>query len=208
MLEGIQRFRQRLAADSEEASLFERLATGQAPKDLFIGCSDSRVVPDLITSAKPGQRFVIRNAGNLIPPYDLERPSSAQAALDFAMISLKVERVVVCGHSDCGAMKGLMDARALSSLPMLERWIEPYLPLVEEIEGLSKKEGLVKLTELNVRMQLDHVRTHPLAKRREAAGELEIMGCVYDIGSGRVRAWNESEQRFIPINALPQDPPG
>lgn len=201
LLEGIQRFRQRLAADSEEASLFERLATGQAPKDLFIGCSDSRVVPDLITSAKPGDRFVIRNAGNLIPPYDLEHPSAAQAAIDFAMVSLKVKRVVVCGHSDCGALKGLMDAAALAEHPMLKRWMEPYQPLLKEIAGLPKKEGLRKLTERNVRLQLEHVRSHPLARPREEAGQLEIMGWIYDIGSGAVDAWSESEQRFIEINA-------
>ncbi len=120
LIEGVERFRAR-AYPAREA-LFKKLAAGQSPSTLFITCSDSRVDPSLITQTEPGDLFVIRNAGNFVPAYGSEGEGVA-ASVEFAVVGLQVTDVVICGHSDCGAMKGLLKPEGLSGLPQVAAWL-------------------------------------------------------------------------------------
>ena len=119
LVDGVKKFQR--DAFPERSALFRRLAAGQNPQALFIACSDSRVVPELITQCEPGELFVIRNAGNIVPPYGPE-PGGVSASIEFAVVALGVSDVVICGHSDCGAMKAIATEADLTTMPAVRRW--------------------------------------------------------------------------------------
>ncbi|UGT45200.1 carbonic anhydrase [Nocardia yamanashiensis] len=165
----------------EKSELFARLTTAHTPGTLFIGCSDARVVPELITSSEPGELFVIRTAGNLVPAYRPDADGVA-ASIEYAVAVLGVARIVVCGHSQCGAMTALAEGRDLTAAPLVASWLRH----ADAARAAATNGDVAQLIRHNVRTQLANLATHPAVARRRAAGDLSLHGWVFDIGSGRV----------------------
>lgn len=185
---------------------YQRAAsTPQAPHTLIIACADSRVDVETITSSGPGDIFVTRNVGNMVPPYS-GTPGGVTAVIEYAVAALKVNHVVVCGHSDCGAMKALLDPDSTDDLPTVRYWLHHGQAALMVAGSMahkheSKAEKLKHLTEENVLMQLVHLRTHPSVAGAMARGQLTISGWVYDIGSGVVHIAPEGQRNFAPVTA-------
>jgi len=178
--------------------LFHSLAHSQAPHTLFITCADSRVSPEMITQAKPGDLFVCRNIGNIVPAYG-EMLGGVSAVVEFAVLALNVRQIVLCGHTDCGAMKGLASgAAATADMPTVQAWLRnaEAARSVVKTRGLDDNQVVQALVEENVRLQLTHLRTHPAVAARVAQGQLELQGWVYDIGHGKVTVLDEARGRF------------
>ncbi len=186
----------------EKRDLFERLAGGQAPDALFVACSDSRVETAMITQTEPGELFICRNAGNIIPPYS-DQTGGMTASIEYAMEVLKVPHAVICGHTECGAMAGAMDLESVAHLPHVSKWLSFAKAAIAAVEatgeGLSEQERMQMLLEQNVLLQMQHLRTHPAVAARLAKGDLSIHGWVYDIGTGHVSAYEEARQAFVPV---------
>ncbi len=181
--------------------LFSKLAEGQKPEALVIACSDSRVDPSLITQSSPGVLFVLRNAGNLVPPFD-EAASGEAATIEFAVVALKVPHVIVCGHSGCGAIAGLLQPGKLRNLPRVASWLRHAAVVRQSLEatgGLDGPNAMERAVEANVVAQLAHLRTHPCVAESLAAGRLTLHGWVYDIPRGEIRTYDESWQQFAPL---------
>ncbi len=202
--EGARRFYAEVHAEKREQ--YQRAAaTPQQPHTLIIGCADSRVDIEAITSAGPGEVFVARNVGNMVPPYS-GSPGGVTAVIEYAVSALKVQHAVVCGHSDCGAMKALLHPDSTRDLPTVKYWLhhgQAALMVAESMaqEGQDPIERIRHLTEENVLMQLVHLRTHPSVAGAMARGELTISGWVYDIGEGVVRIAEEGQRKFVPVTA-------
>jgi carbonic anhydrase len=197
---GVRKFREEVFP--EQRAHFALLAKRQKPDTLLITCADSRVDPELITQSEPGVIFVERNPGNLVPVHSLERVGVA-ASIEFAVDILKVTNIIICGHSDCGAVKSLLQPGLSRKHPAVGRWIEYGLPAVRRVAGeIGRAPGLQDLpalTEANVLLQMEHLRTHPsVAHRLGTGGTLHIYGWVFDLETGLVRAYDESAGRFIP----------
>ena len=184
------------------AERFRELSAGQEPDTLFITCADSRVVPNLLLSTDPGDLFTMRNVGNLIPPATTDGVStgdlSEASAIEYAVSVLEVPYVVVCGHSECGAMKAVLNPDAVAGAPNLGRWLyhadEAAFRLTRDgpLDGsLSRHDQL---------SQLDHLRTYPVVRDRVAEGRLQLYGWWFDVGSGDMYAWHEAERRFVLID--------
>ncbi|ODS61117.1 MAG: carbonic anhydrase [Erythrobacter sp. SCN 68-10] len=175
--------------------LFERLSTGQSPEALFITCSDSRIETAMITQTDPGELFICRNAGNIVPPHT-NQTGGMTASIEFAIGALKIPHIVVCGHTECGAMKGAMNRDALTSLPHVREWLGYSQGAVDIVEalgaGLSPDEKMRMLLEQNVILQLQHLRTHPTVAVALAQKAVELHGWVYDIKTGGVSAYDEA----------------
>jgi carbonic anhydrase len=209
LLDGVRRFRQQ--AFPQRSELFQELAQGQDPHTLFIACADSRIVPELITQTQPGELFVCRNIGNIVPAYG-EMMGGVSAVVEFACTALGVSDIVVCGHSDCGAMKALLDpdTATMKRMPTVGSWLRnahAARSVVEvlhpELQGEAKLEAVV---EQNVRTQLQHLRTHPAVAARLAGGDLRLHGWVYGIGSGSIGMLEGGEGRLVPMEeAAPAD---
>ena len=186
--------------------LFEKLAHGQTPETLFITCSDSRIDPNLLTGSKPGDLFIVRNAGNIIPPHGSGVGGEA-ATIEFAVAGLGVKDIIVCGHSHCGAMNGVLHPESLAKLPTLAAWLthaEDTRRIVRE--NYSHLEGpdlLTAAVEENVLVQLEHLRTLPAVAARLASGDLHLHGWVYELETGEVFSWDPSVRQFITLSALP-----
>ena len=183
---------------------YQRAAsTPQSPHTLIIACADSRVDVEAITSSGPGEIFVTRNVGNMVPPYS-GTPGGVTAVIEYAVAALKVKHVVVCGHSDCGAMKGLLHPELTDDLPTVRYWLHHGQAALMVADSLTHKddrpsEKLHRLTEENVLMQLAHLKTHPSVAGAMARGALTVSGWVYDIGSGVVRIAEEGHREFVPV---------
>ena len=186
----------------EKRDLFERLAKGQSPEALFIACSDSRVETAMITQTEPGELFICRNAGNIVPPHT-DQTGGMTASIEFAMAVLKVPHVVICGHTQCGAMAGAMDLPSVEGLPHVRRWLGFAKAAVDIVEatgdGLSDDERMKMLLEQNVLLQMRHLRTHPTVATRLAQGDLSIHGWVYDIATGDVSAYDDEQRKFLTV---------
>lgn len=183
----------------QKRDLFERLSQGQQPDALFVACSDSRVETAMITQSEPGELFICRNAGNIIPPFT-DQTGGMTASIEFAMEVLKVPHAVICGHTQCGAMLGAMDLDSVAHLPHVSKWLgfaKAAVAAVDALgEGLSEDARMQLMLEQNVLLQMQHLRTHPSVAARLARKELSIHGWVYDIATGHVSAWEESKQAF------------
>ncbi len=179
--------------------LFERLSAGQSPEALVITCSDSRVDPCLFTSAQPGQLFVIRNAGNLVPKYD-GLVGGVTATIEFAVVGLRVPTIIVCGHSGCGAIHGLLHPETLVNMPHVADWLSHHAEPVREILANAGRLGgpdeLQQAVDANVLVQLANLRAHPCVTEALADARIKLHGWVYDIASGKVPAYNEQWQQF------------
>jgi carbonic anhydrase len=204
LIQGIIDFRKNRRPGWKET--FARLALGQSPDALFIACSDSRVAANLFASTEPGDLFVIRNVGNLIPRADEhglpERDSSVAAAIEFSSIGLKVRDIVVCGHSECGAMKALVEGRNVA--PSLRAWLTHAKEPLRRLEaGARMKADLAPhnhLSQLNVLQQLEHLRSYPIIRERLDAGALRLNAWWFDIAQAEVSAYEESADRFVVID--------
>lgn len=197
---GFKRFRTEVFPQQEE--LFKALASAQNPRAMFITCADSRIVPELITQSSPGDLFVTRNVGNVVPSYG-QMMGGVSTAIEYAVLALGVQHIIVCGHSDCGAMKAVLAPETLASMPTVKAWLrhsEVALKVVEENCGCSGHDTLSILTEENVIAQLNHLCTHPSVAARVASGQLFIHGWVYDIESSAIRAYDAKSGGFLPLD--------
>ena len=188
----------------ENAEEYQRAATTpQQPHTLVIACADSRVDVESITSAGPGEVFITRNIGNMVPAYG-EMLGGVSAVIEYAVSALKVKHVMICGHSDCGAMKALLNPDSIASLPTVRSWLTNGQAALQVASALGSPEEtpghtLRRLTEQNVLMQMAHLKTHPSVAGALAQNALTLSGWVYDIGSGGLRVVEDGERDFIPV---------
>jgi carbonic anhydrase len=199
LLEGHKRFLREVFP--ERRSHFHLLAEGQSPEWLFITCSDSRVVPDMILGTEPGDLFITRNAGNVIPVTSND-VDGCTATIEYAVNVLKVPYAIVCGHSDCGAMKAALNKTALVGLPKAERWLNHVEAAFEYKQPLNAADGdnaeLGSLIRGNVVAQLHNLHKQPSVAKAIGEGRLQVYAWYYDIMSGRIEAYDEKEMRFVP----------
>jgi len=198
---GVVRFQEEVFPKKKE--LFEKLSLGQSPEALFITCSDSRIETAMITQTDPGELFICRNAGNIVPPHT-NHTGAMTASIEFAMAALEVPHIVVCGHTECGAMKGAMHPETLEGLPHVKEWLSYSKAAVDIVNELGKDKNptdkMMMLLQQNVVLQLQHLRTHPTVATRIAMGELQLHGWVYDIASGEVHAYDDSSGEFVSVS--------
>lgn len=168
--------------------LFAHLADLQAPQVMWIGCSDSRVPAERILGAEPGDLFLLRNIGNIVPPLAADE-ASVGSALHFAVDQLKVAHIVVCGHSDCGGMKSLTQLGRRGMDPMLSSWVEYAIPALEVCEGGSLEE----IAKASVISQAEHLLEYPCVKDAFSEGRLAIHACYYEIGIGRLEQYDPAK---------------
>lgn len=201
LVEGIHQFQQDSFRPMQD--MFEQLARGQKPETLFITCSDSRIVPNLLTQTHPGDLFILRNAGNLVPPHGAGGGGGEAATIEFAVAGLGVRDIIVCGHSHCGAMKGLLHPEQLETLPAMAAWLthaETTARIVRDNYGhLEGDKLLTATTEENVLVQLEHLRTLPAVASRLVKGDLHLHGWVYKIETGEVFAFDPASGQFVPL---------
>ena len=192
------------------AEMFAQAASEpQRPQTLFITCADSRIDPNEITSSGTGDVFVTRNIGNMVPAYG-EMLGGVSAVIEFAVSSLGVKHIVICGHSDCGAMKALLQPESVEKMPTVKSWLKnahTALNVAEKLYERDLEEGsdrtlLEELTEQNVLLQLQHLKTHPSVAGAMAGEELSISGWIYEIGSGVVKVAEDGERSFTPIEQV------
>jgi len=201
---GILRFQTEVYPSLEETYL-RAVQEPQQPKTLIVTCADSRVDPELITQSGLGELFVTRNIGNLIPAYG-EMLGGVSAVIEYAVSALKVKHVVVCGHTDCGAMKALAHPEAVAKMPTVKSWMNNAAAALSVANSLSNADErpsdfMRRLTEQNVLLQLQHLRTHPSVAGALAREELTISGWVYDIGTGNVRISEDGGRAFHEVEA-------
>ena len=200
--DGVRRFRSEVFPEREE--MFREAANSpQRPHTLFITCADSRIDPNEITGASTGEVFVTRNIGNMVPAYG-EMLGGVSAVIEFAVSALHVRHIAVCGHSDCGAMKALIDPASLGGMPTVASWLKNAHAALSVARTLTEKQGatdrlLPTLTERNVLLQMQHLRTHPSVAGAIAQGELTLSGWIYEIGTGEVRIATHDEHDFAPV---------
>ena len=182
--------------------LFEQLAKGQNPETLFITCSDSRIDPNLLTQAQPGDLFILRNAGNIVPPHGAGNGGEA-ATIEFAVAALGVKDIIICGHSHCGAMQGLLKPEQVASLPAVSSWLshaETTRRIMHENYGhLEGPQLLTATIEENVLVQLENLRTLPAVRSRLVRGDLHLHGWVYKIETGEVFAYDVEHAQFVKL---------
>lgn len=196
LISGVAQFQQQV--HPKKKALFEKLASGQSPEVLFITCADSRIDPNLITQTEAGDLFVCRNAGNVVPPYSNDGGGMA-ASIEFGVAALGVSHIVVCGHSDCGAMKGAMAPEKLDSLPQVKQWLEHCSAAADAVKtknGEINESHLTQITEENVVLQLQNLKGHPAVAEKLAAGTMQLHGWVYNIGSGEVQVYDPVSETF------------
>jgi carbonic anhydrase len=200
---GVRRFQEEIHAKS--ADEYQRAATSpQRPHALIIACADSRVDVETITTSKPGEVFVTRNIGNMVPAYG-EMMGGVSAVIEYAVTALSVRHIVVCGHSDCGAMKALLNPSSTDGMPTVRRWLrngEAALNVAQSIGQPDEmlNERLRRLTEENVLMQLTHLKTHPSVAGAMARRHLTVSGWVYEIGTGNVRIAEDDSREFVSVS--------
>lgn len=199
IIEGFQYFKEHVFPTQQP--LFQKLANQQNPRAMVITCADSRVVPELITQCAPGDLFVTRNVGNIVPPYG-QMMGGVSTAIEYAVMVLKVQHIIICGHSDCGAMNAVLNPASLTQMPTVKAWLnhaDTAKAMVREQCGCADQQHLGLLTEENVIAQLDHLRTHPAVASKIATGQLFIHGWIYDIEHGEIDAYDHQQHQFRPL---------
>jgi carbonic anhydrase len=200
--DGVRRFQSEVYP--QQAEMFALAASEkQAPHTLFITCADSRVDPNLITSSGTGEVFVTRNIGNMVPAYG-EMLGGVSAVVEFAVSGLGVRHVVICGHTHCGAMQALLAPESVAGMPTVQSWLKNAHAALVVAQSLEQKSGakrdlLEVLTEQNVLLQMQHLKTHPSVAGAMAKGELRISGWIYHIGTGAVSVVEDGSHVFLPI---------
>ena len=206
LIRGIVEFRKTARPGYRET--FARLALGQSPDTLLIACSDSRVAPNLFASTEPGDLFVIRNVGNIIAPCGADGLSqsdeSEAAAIEFSTLGLDVSDIIVCGHSDCGAIRTMVDGKKGPQAPHLHAWLRHAEGALQRFKaGARMKADLPDpshLSQMNVLLQLEHLRSYPVVRDRLAAGRLALHAWWFDIARAEVSAYEEALERFVVID--------
>ncbi len=205
IITGLNEFHSKYFCTHQE--LFERLSHSQNPEVLFITCSDSRIDPNLLTQTQPGQLFIIRNVGNIIPPYGAIN-SGEGAAIEYAVHALGVKDIIICGHSNCGAMKGLLQLGNLTEeMPLVYEWLKHHAEATRRLvrENYTEYEGeeLLKVTiEENILTQIQNLETYPIIRSKLHSGQLYLHAWIYEIETGRVFAYNASLGQFVPLEDL------
>lgn len=195
LLEGYRKFHHDIFPQRKEH--FHLLSDRQAPEVLFLTCADSRVVPDLILQTEPGDLFICRNVGNIVPPSG-ELPGGVTATIEYAVQVLKVKHIIICGHSDCGAIKAALNKESLATLPHAGEWLR-YLDCAWKYLDPASRESdpeLVALIHANIIAQLENLKTHPEISSAIAEGRLEIHGWFYDILTGTIEAYDPATGKF------------
>ena len=202
IIDGVLKFQREVYPNRK--ALFHELAASQAPAALFIGCSDSRVVPELFTQQGPGDLFVVRNAGNIVPPYG-PAPGGVTASIEYAVSVLGVPDIVICGHSGCGAMTALLNGvEKLDQLPAVAQWLhyaDDARKAINPAASADPAEQLSAVIRENVLVQLANLLTHPVVAEAIKAKQLRLHGWVYDIVSGGVVTYDAQTAQFVPISS-------
>ena len=196
LIDGFLKFQKE--AFPQRTDLFKHLATTQQPGTLFITCSDSRVVPELLTQQEPGELFVIRNAGNIVPSYS-PHPGGVSATVEYAVAVLGVTDIVICGHSDCGAMTAVAKCTCMDHLPAVAGWLEHAESAKVINESRSHPSEAAKLSSMvreNVIAQLANIQTHPSVRLAQEKGAVNLHGWVYDIETGSIDALDADGRSF------------
>jgi carbonic anhydrase len=200
LIHGIHEFQNTISRSQRE--FFQKFAAGQSPDTLFITCSDSRINPNLITQTQPGELFIIRNAGNIVPPHG-PFPGGEAATIEYAIAALKVKDIVICGHTHCGAMKAVVNPQDVKTLPRVAAWLghaDATREIIQQHYRHLEGNALVTATvQENVLVQLEHLRTQPLVAAALAAGTVRLHGWVYKVESGEVFAFDPEQRQFLPI---------
>lgn len=200
LIRGLDEFRKTYVHSHQE--LLEQLSHGQKPRVLFITCSDSRVAPNLITNTDVGELFVIRNAGNIVPPFGAVNGGES-GTIEYAITALGIEQVIICGHSHCGAMKGLLKLNKLQAdMPLVYDWLkhaESTRRLVlENYPNQSGEELIETLVAENVLIQIENLKTYPMVRAKLHQGNLHIYGWIYEIETGEVLAYDAKTHTYLP----------
>ena len=211
LIKGIAEFRKNVLPGYRDT--FAKLALGQSPDALFIACSDSRVAPNLFASTNPGDLFVVRNVGNLIPPCDAKGISTADeseaAAIEFALMTLQVRDIIICGHSECGAMQALVNGRERLTTPNLRAWLRhAEQSLSEKASNLlveTPKERHNQVSQLNVLEQMAHLKTYPSVQTKMKEAKLRLHGWWFELFTASVYAYEDQAKRFTLIDELEAD---
>ncbi len=200
LIAGLHQFKTEIHANNEE--FFDRLAVRQTPEALFITCSDSRIDPNLLTQTNPGELFILRNAGNILPPH-VAHVGGEEATIEYAIIALGIKDIIVCGHSQCGAMQGLLNQDLVKEMPSVREWLkhaaETKRLILANYQDLNEQYKLDIAVQENVLIQLEHLRTYPCVAERLEKNELAIHGWVYEIESGQVYIYESDYQQFVPL---------
>ncbi|HEY9785953.1 MAG TPA: carbonic anhydrase [Candidatus Obscuribacterales bacterium] len=203
LITGLHQFQSQIFLSHKE--LFERLSQGQAPDALFITCSDSRINPNLITQTSPGDLFILRNAGNIIPPYGAANGGEG-ATIEFAVVGLGIKDIIVCGHSLCGAIGGLLNPEKLKDMPAVTAWLshaEATRRIAKEnYSHLSGDALLSAAIQENVLVQIENLRTHPSVASRLSRGQIKLHAWTYKIQTGEVFSYQPDEGQFLPIRGV------
>lgn len=203
LIEGALHFQDEVFLQNQK--LFQKLAKGQSPRWLFIACSDSRVVPSQLLQADPGELFICRNAGNIVPAHG-EHSGGVSATIEYAVQVLKVRHIIVCGHSDCGAMKAVLDPESVAELPAVSSWVRyaqrARAVVLETADGETEDRLLERLTQENVLAQIDNLRTLPCVAAKLSANALELHGWFYDIEHGRFQLWQPDRGEWIALSEV------
>lgn len=192
LIQGYEKFRAKYESDHE---IFDRLAEdGQHPKVMWIGCADSRVVPELITGSDPGELFDVRNIANVVPPAS-SAACATGAAVEYAVMHLKVDHVVICGHTECGGIGALASEPSPETEPHIVTWLDLARPAREKVlaAGVAEEDQYLETIKTNVLMQLDNLRTYPCVVAGERTGTLTVHGWLYDLHEGTVRAYDAAK---------------
>jgi carbonic anhydrase len=200
LIRGLREFRERYSGP--DAAFYRGLAAGQSPSTLFVACSDSRIDPHHLTSTNPGNLFNLRNAGNFVPTWP--DAGGEAATIEFAIVALHVRHLVICGHSQCGAMAALFDPTQAAGMPVVADWLKharsAQVALDQRYSHLPTPEARLRaLTEESILAQLDHARTHPSVARAVADGALQLHGWLFELESGTVFGHSPEDGKFLPL---------
>jgi carbonic anhydrase len=200
---GHAQFRESVFPQHEE--LFRMLADRQRPEALFITCADSRIDPCLLTQTQPGELFITRNAGNIVPPYG-EAVGGISATIEYAVAVLQGADVILCGHTDCGVMNGVLHPEGLRELEAISTWLRFAQPAKEAAEKQhalgAGQEFVLRVIECNVLQQIENLKTHPSVARRIEKGDIRLHGWVYHIGEGKLTEYSAATHRFAPLSVV------
>jgi carbonic anhydrase len=200
VISGVAKFQREVFPGKESA--FKKLATGQSPEVLFITSSDSRIDPNMVTQTEPGELFICRNVGNVVPPHSNET-GGMTASIEYAVAALGIKHIIVCGHTDCGVMKGAINIDGLDSLPHVKEWLghcRAATEVVKERFGEVCDDHLEEVTKENILLQLQHLRTHPAVAAKIATGQVNLHGWLYNIETGEVLCIDEGTREYTPMD--------
>ncbi len=198
LMKGNQQFRKRFAAEQER---YLKLADeGQAPQILWICCSDSRVIPEEIVSAQAGELFVVRNIANVVPPVGNDE-HAVGAAVEYAVLHLRVPHIIVCGHTQCGGIHALGEEIDPTQEPHIARWLTWARPAAERVQksGVPSEEAYLATIKANVLLQLEHLLTYPSVRKATEAGRLQLHAWLYDLHTGELLAYDDKTDRWRPL---------